>query len=159
MIDHKSVYQKRHGAFRNEAASSGLIVSEVGTISRDTVTVAKSTNLTAGTVLIQSAANGVWSQPGTEAPPASQAPATPSQNRTALAKARRIANGQQETYHDKGVGILAERVDASSGEAEGSIITRLAEVSGDALVWPDGITEPEKAAILARLADSFVVTR
>jgi hypothetical protein len=56
-------------------------------------------------------------------------------------------------------GVLWDGVDASDGDRKGIAITRTAAVRADALLWPDGITSPQKAAALAQLAAAGIKAR
>ena len=60
---------------------------------------------------------------------------------------------------ENAAGILWDGVDASAGDRKGLAITRTAAVRADALLWPDGITSPQKAAALAQLAAVGIKTR
>ncbi len=57
------------------------------------------------------------------------------------------------------VGFLIADVDASVADAEGVIIARDAMVVASGLVWPTGITEPQKAAALETLEAAGVIVR
>lgn len=49
------------------------------------------------------------------------------------------------------VAVLAESVDASAADKPAVVIARGAVLAADALVWPAGITDPQKATALAEL--------
>jgi hypothetical protein len=63
-------------------------------------------------------------------------------------------NGTQNAH-----GILGAAVDASSADAKGTAVTRQAIAKLSGLVWPDGISDDQKAAALAQLEAKFIVTR
>ncbi len=55
--------------------------------------------------------------------------------------------------------ILYEGCDATLVDVQRTLTRRLAEVTGDELVWPAGITPTQKAAALAALADHHIIAR
>lgn len=55
--------------------------------------------------------------------------------------------------------ILYEGVDASVTAARRTVTSRDAEVVGDALQWLDGLTDNQKTAALASLADAGIIAR
>ncbi|OSM04150.1 hypothetical protein MAIT1_05270 [Magnetofaba australis IT-1] len=57
------------------------------------------------------------------------------------------------------VAVLYENVDASAGDATGVVISRLAEVNENRLVFDAVVTEPEKAAAISQLADQLIIAR
>lgn len=59
----------------------------------------------------------------------------------------------------KAVAVLAERVDASAGDAPAVVIARGAVVARAELVWPAGITEPQQTAALDELNALGIVAR
>lgn len=59
----------------------------------------------------------------------------------------------------KAVAVLAERVDASAGDAPAVVIARGAVVARAELVWPVGITEPQQTAALDELNALGIVAR
>lgn len=59
----------------------------------------------------------------------------------------------------KAVAVLAERVDASAGDAPAVVIARGAVVARAELVWPAGITEPQQTAALDELYAPGIVAR
>ncbi|MDO8282691.1 MAG: head decoration protein [Thermodesulfovibrionia bacterium] len=63
-------------------------------------------------------------------------------------------NGSQNAY-----GMLTSAIDASSADVEGVAIVRDAVLKSLGIVWPAGITEPQKAAALAELEAKLVTTR
>jgi len=64
-------------------------------------------------------------------------------------------DGSQEA-----AGILADNVTAPDGEdADGVVIVRHAVVSDAALVWPSGITDPQKSDAVARLQAAGILVR
>ena len=57
------------------------------------------------------------------------------------------------------VAVLFDAVDASDGDAPGVVITRLAEVHGGEVVWPSGITDPQKQTAIGQLAVTTIIVR
>lgn len=57
------------------------------------------------------------------------------------------------------VAILAERCDASGGDAACAVIARDAEVKADALVYNDGTPEVDPDAVATALADVGIIVR
>lgn len=57
------------------------------------------------------------------------------------------------------VAVLGEAVDAGAADAPGLLIARGAVLESGALVWPAGITEPQKASALAQLEARGIVAR
>lgn len=55
--------------------------------------------------------------------------------------------------------ILYDAVDASAADADGVIVSRLAEVNGDLLAWKSGISDPNKAAGIVALAAKNLIVR
>lgn len=55
--------------------------------------------------------------------------------------------------------VLGEDVDASAADAPGVVIPRGAVVDADLLIWPAGITDPQKATALTELETRGVVAR
>lgn len=55
--------------------------------------------------------------------------------------------------------VMPVGVDATGGDQQAGVITRLAEVWGHRLVWPDGVTGPEKAAAADDLAQTNIIIR
>lgn len=99
--------------------------------SREQVIIASGQNLTTGTVVGRITANGKITQ---------------------LAPA---ANDGSENA----VGVLLSDVDASGGDKPGVIIAREAIVSAAGLVWPAGITGPQKAEAIAELKALGILVR
>lgn len=56
-------------------------------------------------------------------------------------------------------GILFDDADASSADVTAVAIVRMAEVAADALVWPSDITDNEKSAAVAQLAELNIIAR
>jgi hypothetical protein len=56
-------------------------------------------------------------------------------------------------------GVLVDAVDATGADVACAVIARSAEVNSAELVWPGGITAPQKAAALAQLAAAQVIAR
>lgn len=59
----------------------------------------------------------------------------------------------------KAVAVLAEHVDARTGDKPGVVIARGAVLALGELVWPAGITEPQKTTALAELNAQGIVAR
>jgi len=55
--------------------------------------------------------------------------------------------------------VAAERVDATAGDAPGVVIARGATVATDGLIWPETITDAQKATAFKRLEDRGIVAR
>jgi hypothetical protein len=55
--------------------------------------------------------------------------------------------------------FLFGRTDATSADAPAVVVSRHAEVYASGLIWPTGITAPQKAAALAQAAAALVVAR
>jgi hypothetical protein len=109
-----------------------FIVSEGnGKISRETITVLSGQDLGAGAVLGKVTASGKYKALDPAAVDGSEAAA----------------------------GILFDAVDASTADAEGVAIVRLAEVNAAELVWPASITGPEQATALGELAAVNIIAR
>lgn len=113
---------------------SEFIVSEAnGRRSRDTVIVAEDQNLGPSTVVGKITASGEVTELDTDA-----------------------STGEEAAY-----GILIYPADAT-GIAEGvavAAITREAEVNGDLIVWPEGISAPDKTAAIAELETRGIIVR
>lgn len=60
---------------------------------------------------------------------------------------------------EKAVAVLAEHVDATAADAPGVVIARGATLELTELVWPAGITDPQKATALAELNALGIVAR
>jgi hypothetical protein len=56
-------------------------------------------------------------------------------------------------------GILLLDVDASGGDKPGVVIARHAICSKNCLVWPDGITEPQKSLAVTQLISLGILVR
>ena len=109
-----------------------FIVSEGnGKISRETITVLSSQTLQAGAVLGKVTASGKYK---------------------ALDPA--AADGPQSA-----AGIVYDAVDASTADAEGVGVVRLAEVNAAELVWPGGITAGQKTTALGQLTALNIIAR
>ena len=59
----------------------------------------------------------------------------------------------------KAVAVLAEHIDANAGDRPAVVIARGAVLALLELVWPPGITEPQKAAALDDLNAQGIVAR
>lgn len=111
-----------------------FVLSEAnGNLSRDEVTVAEGV-LVPGTVLAKLTATGEYVQLAAVA----EDPVTGSEVAAAL---------------------LHGHADATDAAVPGVAYTRLTEVRDDMLVWPAGISEPNKTAALLALASSHIVAR
>jgi hypothetical protein len=55
------------------------------------------------------------------------------------------------------VAVLAARVDASTEHRPALVISRLAAVAANRLIWPEGITPEQKAVALAQLEARHIV--
>ena len=109
-----------------------FIVSEGnGTISRETVTILNGRTLEAGAILGKVTASGKYR----EIDP--------------------VATSGAEVA----VAVLFDAVDASGGDAPGIIVSRLAEVHGGEVVWPSGITDPQKQTAIDQLAAATIIVR
>lgn len=109
-----------------------FIVSEGnGRLSRDTVVVASGANLEPGTVVGKITASG------------KVAALSPS-----------ASDGAETAY-----GVLMYPAKATSDDARVVAIVRVAEVNGNLLVWPEGITDNQKAAAVADLEARGIVLR
>ncbi|KRG65810.1 hypothetical protein ABB27_14675 [Stenotrophomonas terrae] len=56
-------------------------------------------------------------------------------------------------------GILWANTNATDADTAAVAIARAAEVKADALIWPAGVTVPQKTAAIAQLAELGVVLR
>ncbi len=110
-----------------------FLVSEAnGTLSRDVVTIMSGAGeLAAGAVLGKVTASGKY---------------------TALAPA---ANDGSEAA----AAILYEGADVTAADVKRTSVLRDAEVNGAELVWPTGITEPQKATAISQLAAHGILVR
>ncbi|MBF0153250.1 MAG: head decoration protein [Magnetococcales bacterium] len=109
-----------------------FLVSEGnGSISRETVTILSGQNLEAGAILGKVTASGKY----------------------------RELNPAGIDGSETAVAILYGNIDASTADTEGVAIVRLAEINANELVWPDGITSPQKATALGQLAFLDIIAR
>ncbi len=108
-----------------------LVSQGNGTISRETITILNGRTLEAGAVLGKITASGKYREVD---------PAATSGAEVATA-------------------VLYDNIDASAADAQAVVISRLAEVNATELVWPGGITDPEKATALEQLATLNIITR
>jgi Bacteriophage lambda head decoration protein D len=117
----------------NEGRYAGeFVVSEGnGKISRETITVLSGQNLEAAAVLGKVTASGKYQALDPAAVDGSEVAA----------------------------GVLYDAVDASTADAEGVAIVRLAEVNAAELVWPAGITGPEQTTAVGELAALTIIAR
>jgi hypothetical protein len=99
--------------------------------SRDEATIVSGQNLTTGTVVGIITASGKATQVNPAANDGSQTAA----------------------------GVLVFDVDATGGDTPGVLIARHAICSANRLVWPEGITDPQKAAGIAQLKGLGILVR
>lgn len=99
--------------------------------SRDQVTVAAGQNLKTGTVVGKITASGKMTQ---------------------------LAPGATDGS-ENAAGVLLADVDASAADAPGVIIARHAVCADKGLVWPAGITGPQKTAAIAQLKQLGILIR
>ena len=57
------------------------------------------------------------------------------------------------------VAVNYARIDATNGDVAGVISARDSELKKDQLIWPAGITEPQKAAAIAQLEVKHLIVR
>lgn len=108
------------------------LLSDNGTLSYDVVTVVSGQNLKAGEVI------GII---------------------TASGKATSYDNDAVDGS-ETAMGVMYDDCDASTADTEATVITRLAEVSKDKLVWGAGVTlQAEKDAAYTDLNARFIVAR
>jgi len=117
----------------NEARHAGeFLVSEAeGTRSRDTITIASSVALEAGTVLGKITASGKY----------------------------KLHDAAASDGTENAAGVLLSAVDASGGDAIGVAILRDAEVDTNALTFKSGISGANKTAALDALKALGVIAR
>ena len=117
----------------NEGRYAGeFVVSEGnGKISRETITVLSGQTLQPGAVLGKVTASGKY----------------------------KVLDPAASDGSEVAAGILYDAVDASTADAEGVAIVRLAEVNAAELVWPDGITGGEQTTALGELAALTIIAR
>lgn len=108
-----------------------VILSSVGTLSRDKVILANGQNLKAGTVLGAITASGKFTLHDAGASDGSQNAAA----------------------------VLLADCNASGGDTSAVVCARLAEVKADLLVFKAGISAPNKSAALAALAAKNIIAR
>ena len=109
-----------------------FIVSEGnGNISRESITVLSGENLVAGAVLGKVTASSKY----VEHDPAG-------------------ADGSENA-----IAVLFDAVDATAADAAGVAITRMAEVSGDDIVWITGISAGNKTDAIASLKTVDIIVR
>jgi hypothetical protein len=103
-----------------------------GAISRDAVTIAANFALVPGTVLAMETASEQYAP---------------------------LDTGESDGIEVASAVLLygIDTTDGNTGQA--TVIRRLAEVADDLLVWPDGITEPQKKTALGQLASAYVIAR
>lgn len=109
-----------------------FLVSEANNYrSRDAVTIAYGSSLDAGTVLGQVSSSGKYKPFSASATDGSENPAA----------------------------VLYFPTDASEGDVEATVIARDAEVKGEILGFPSGITNTQRNSALSALADAGIVAR
>ena len=123
---------------KTPSAASYLVSEANGTRSRDVVTIAEGVHALPGTVLGKVTATGHY---------------------VPLDPANGSGEGQSPDGSQTAVAVLFAEVDATLGEKPGVITARDAEVAAHALLWPTGITEQQKTAALAQLAQAGIVAR
>lgn len=123
---------------KTPSAASYLVSEANGTRSRDVVTIAEGVHALPGTVLGKVAATGHY---------------------VPLDPANGSGEGQSPDGSQTAAAVLFAEVDATLGEKPGVITARDAEVAAHALLWPTGITEQQKTAALAQLAQAGIVAR
>lgn len=123
---------------KTPSAASYLVSEANGTRSRDVVTIAEGVHALPGTVLGKVTATGHY---------------------VPLDPANGSGEGQSPDGSQTAVAVLFAEVDATLGEKPGVITARDAEVAAHALLWPAGITEQQKTAALAQLAQAGIVAR
>jgi len=64
-----------------------------------------------------------------------------------------------QAQKDAAPAVAAQKVDATAGDAPGVVIARGATVATDGLIWPETITDAQKAAAFKRLEDRGIVAR
>lgn len=120
------------GIIAEPAYPGEVVKSALGPLSFDAVVLAKrSETYASGTVLGQIAVSARF---------------------TVLAPA---ANDGSQTA----AAVLASDVDAAAADTRAVVLARLAEVKAAKLVWPDGMTTPQKATAAADLAARHIVIR
>jgi len=77
---------------------------------------------------------------------------------TATGKVRQLAPSANDGSQNA-VGVLVGDVDATAGDKPGVIIARHAICSDKGLVWPTGITGPQKSTALAQLKALGILVR
>lgn len=123
---------------KTPSAASYLVSEANGTRSRDVVTIAEGVHALPGTVLGKVTATGHY---------------------VPLDPANGSGEGQSPDGSQTAAAVLFAEVDATLGEKPGVITARDAEVAAHALLWPTGITEQQKTAALAQLAQAGIVAR
>ena len=116
--------------FEDTHAGEFLVSQGPGNVSRENITVLSGQNLKAGAVL------GLI---------------------TVSQKYRELQPGATDGS-EVAAGVLYDAVDASLADTLGVAVVRLAEVNAREIVWPAGITAPQKTVAIAELA-TFSGTR
>lgn len=112
--------------------AGGFLVSAANkTRSCDVVIIASGENLSAGTVLGKITSSGKYVE---------------------------LAPGASDGS-ENAAAILWDHVDATGGDQRGTAVVRDAEVNLDEAVWPDGITDQQKATAETKLAALGIVNR
>ncbi|MGN7613038.1 head decoration protein [Magnetococcales bacterium HHB-1] len=115
----------------NRHAGAFIASEGNGSISRETITVLSGQDLEAGAVLGKVTVSGKYQEVD---------PAGTDGSEVATA-------------------ILYDKVDASAADTTGVVIVRLAEVKATELIWPSGITDPEKSTAIGQLATQDIIAR
>lgn len=115
-----------------EKTKFGFLISEAnGTLSRDEVVIAPSQTLEAGQVLARNSNTGYFVK----------------------------LNPSGDNGTNVAVGILCAPIATDTAVAKATIISRYAEVDSKYLVWPDGITDNQKATAISQLATRGIILR
>ncbi|MDK2124487.1 head decoration protein [Parachitinimonas caeni] len=111
-------------------ATGSAILSEVGLISRDVVTIAAGQKLSANSVLGKNAAGAYV-----------------------------LHDPAASTSEKNAVAILYADTDATAADTKAVAVLRLAELKADELIFKPGITAPQLTAARAKLAESYLIVR
>ncbi len=108
--------------FEQPPRAGGFLTMEVNPRFRDTCAIAQGGRYEAGTVMGRRTGDG------------QAAPLDPAAD-----------DGTDEFY-----GVLFKAVDTTDRERPGVFVRRLCELSDSRLIWPEGITDAQKAAVVAQ---------
>ena len=118
--------------YEEPARTGEFILSEAnGARSRENVTLAQGHKLAPGTVL------GIVASSGEYVP----------------------LNPGATDGSENAAGLLYDAVDSTDASVAVAVVVRDAEVKGDLLIWPDGITDAQKAAAEAALQAAGLIVR